>query len=135
MSERVRHNQERQKLHHNADASLHHYKSEDLVFVHNFSLSLSTKVWLPGHIVAAPGPLSYLIRLVENHWIVRCHVDHIRTRSARIMSDPPIAQNDDVYSDFPPSLDSNLANEAPLPASLPCRSSRHQHHPNSWHPS
>ena len=29
------------------------------------------------------------------------------------MSDPSIAQNHDVYSDFPPLLDSDPANEAP----------------------
>ena len=100
VSERVRCSQERQKLHHSAQASLCQYKSEDSVFVCNFSQRLFTKVWLPGQIVAACGPLSYLIRLVENHQIAHHHVDRIRTRPARIMSYPSIARNDDVYSDF-----------------------------------
>ena len=131
----MRHSQERQKLHHDAHASWRQFKSEDAVFVRNFSQNLSPKVWLPGPIVAARGPLSYLIQLVENHQIVRRHVDHIRTRPAGIMSASSNVRNDDVYSDFPSSLESHSTNEAPLPACLPRRSSRHRQPPNWWRPS
>ena len=66
-----------------------------MVFVGNFSQRLSTKVWLPGHIVGASGPLSYLIRLVESHQIVHCHNKHIQTRPAGIMLDTLISRNGD----------------------------------------
>ena len=112
ISERECRSQDRQKFHHDAHASLRQFRLEDLVFVRNFSQSLSTKVWLPGHIAATCGPLSYLIRLVKNYQIVHRHVDHIQSRPTEIMSASSIAWNNNVYNDFPSSLDSSSANEA-----------------------
>ena len=49
----------------------------DSVFVHDFPAGNS---WLPGFLVGKRGPLSYTIEL-EDHRIIRRHVDHIHLRS------------------------------------------------------
>ena len=52
------------------------------MFVRQFIEILSTKICLPGHVVAACSPVSGFIRLVENHQNVRRHVDLIQTNES-----------------------------------------------------
>ena len=78
VSRRVELKQQQQKTGHDLHAKGRSFNIGDFVFVRNLPPS-NTPTWLPGKIVRAHGPLSYLIELEDSRQIRR-HVDHIRSR-------------------------------------------------------
>ena len=69
--------QQSQKTSHDLHTKARSFRVGDLVFVCDFP---SGTLWLPGRVVKVNGPLSYLIELQDGR-TVRCHVDHVRSRT------------------------------------------------------
>lgn len=74
----VRASQARQKAGHDRRSKQRTFAPDDLVFIRNFS---GGPTWLPGTVLATRGPLSFEVRLSDNH-VVRCHIDYVRSRTA-----------------------------------------------------
>ena len=133
VGDRVRHSQEKQKVHYDAHASACGFELNDLVLVRNFSHTRPTKVWLPG-LVAVRGPLSYLIRLMDTQVLQR-HIDYIQLRSPEHHPVPSVTEHDDVYNNFLTSSGPTSAISIALPGQPLRHSGRYQCPLDWWCPS
>ena len=79
ISQRVEHQQRRQKQAHDCATPQRSFNVGDLVFAENFTGT--PPKWLPGTVVTVTGPLSYQVQL-ESGSTVRRHVDSVRKRHA-----------------------------------------------------
>jgi len=89
VASRVQANQQRQKANHDGKCRLCEFNIGDTVYIRNFT---GTPAWVPDVIEKCRGPLSYLIKLLNNK-IVRRHVDHVKIR----LSKHDISDSDDEF--------------------------------------
>ena len=113
LTSRVEHKQELEKQRYDKHTTVCQFIPDETVFVRNFGKGDS---WLPGIIVNAPGPHSYNVKLSGNR-VVRCHADHIRSRSVDLPAQNPNNDLDDtipiVVPDTNPPAD-NMVPSVPL---------------------
>ena len=70
--------------------------------------------WLPGEITAVNGSLSYEVTLDDRH-VIRCHVDHLKSRTATTSS-ASSERPDDWVPDLPfPALPTPTPTQLVLP--------------------
>ena len=108
---RIATKQQNQKEAHDNRAKKRIFKVGDSVFVRDFPAGNS---WLSGFLVGKCGPLSYTIEL-EDHWIIRQHVDHIRLHSET--SQTTQKQKDGVSEDFDAPTTDSLVDTQETPQS------------------
>jgi len=130
VASRVQTNQQQQKANHDGKRRLRKFDIGDTVYVKNFT---ETPAWVPGVIKKCRGPLSYLIKLL-NDKIVRRHVDHVKIR----LSKHDISDSDDEFlligdQASSPVVKQSNTTEAPDTVELRC-SARVRRPPDRWSP-
>ena len=99
LNNKVYRKQQHQKDHHDKCRKERHFQVGDAVYARKFP---SNDAWIPGTIIKARGPLSYMIEL-ETGQIVRRYVDHLQSRT----KDSTLSPTSD-WTDLPDiSLDSH----------------------------
>jgi hypothetical protein len=88
----VQSQQEKQITRHNQHSRVRELDIGDRIFMRNFGTG---KPWLAGKIVQRRGPLSYLVRLVDERYFPR-HLDHLRIHTCE-----ENYVTTDMDSDFP----------------------------------
>lgn len=89
LTSQVQLKEKQQKSAHDLHAKERRFQVGDTVFARNFPVT-GVPIWVSGQIIAAHGPLSYLIELEDSRHIHR-HVDHIHSRVSS-----PISTSDDL---------------------------------------
>ena len=115
LSDTVRSKVQRQKEHHDARSRARSFKVHDPVYVKDFP---DQKVWIPGNIVEAKGPLSYHVELNDGR-VVRRHIDAIRSRS--IVQSDTATSDSDLEIPYPeaPGMPSSSADGLEQPEQSP----------------
>ena len=92
IQQRVLEKQLRQKEYHDWHCRARNFAVGEKVFLRNFGQG---ERWLPGHIKAQTGPLSFEIQLHDGHTCNR-HMDHIRKRGDRSDQSAVLADDEDT---------------------------------------
>ena len=114
-AERVEAKQQAQQDSHNKLAKERSLLVGDKVYVKNFGQG---QRWLPGVILEVTGPVSFLVRLVDER-IVRRHLDHIRSRKNDLIDVEQPAWQEPTYLDLePPEVQQTTLSEAVVPVGV-----------------
>ena len=93
----VEHSHAKQKLHYDTNKPHRQFREGESVYARDFTSA--TEKWIPGIVEKVTGPLSYVIKLIDESTIRR-HVDHIKAKEARENKDKlTVNTNENEYSD------------------------------------
>ncbi|XP_072023179.1 uncharacterized protein [Amphiura filiformis] len=112
LQKRVQEKQFGQAHNHDMHAKEREFQIQDAVFAHNYAAR--GPKWLPGHVIAQTGPVSYKVKLTDGR-VWKRHVDQIRKRYSNMQNPPQAEPKSDVF--LPPGdvlLDeAEVVNEQP----------------------